>query len=179
MNQVSLAQPKSLIIAKQLLAKKQAANSLLRSPAASVSYQGTAAAVCHTLYAVCMLYFRTITVCLCVYAFNLLVVLCCICCVDFMGVITANVAGTAGGALPAAVTASTTTSPTAAISSTATTAATSANSAVAASAHNAASCITQSAAAAAVSNRLKDIKGHEYALVVFLAPVVLYYAIGG
>lgn len=49
-NQVSLAQPKSLIIAKQLLAKKQAANSLLRSPAASVSYQGTAAAVCHTLY---------------------------------------------------------------------------------------------------------------------------------
>ena len=177
MNQVSLAQPKSLIIAKQLLAKKQAANSLLRSPAASVSYQGTAAiclSVCHTLYAVCVPF-----LCVYVYVYNLLVVLSVVFYVDFMGVITANVAGTAGGALPAAVTASTTTSPTAAINSTATTAATSANSAVAASAHNAASSITQSAAAAAVSNRLKDIKGHEYALVVFLAPVVLYYAIGG
>jgi hypothetical protein len=39
-NQVSLAQPKSLIIAKQLLEKKKQSNSLLRSPTASVSYQG-------------------------------------------------------------------------------------------------------------------------------------------
>jgi hypothetical protein len=39
-NQVSLAQPKSLIIAKQLLDKKKQSNSLLRSPTASVSYQG-------------------------------------------------------------------------------------------------------------------------------------------
>jgi hypothetical protein len=30
-----------------------------------------------------------------------------------------------------------------------------------------------------VTNRLKDIRGHEYALVVFLIPVVLYYTIGG
>jgi hypothetical protein len=38
---------------------------------------------------------------------------------------------------------------------------------------------TAAAAATAVTNRLKDIRGHEYALVVFLIPVVLYYTIGG
>jgi hypothetical protein len=39
-NQVSLAQPKALIIARQLLEKKKQANSLLRSPTATVAYQG-------------------------------------------------------------------------------------------------------------------------------------------
>jgi hypothetical protein len=39
-NQVNLAQPKSVIIAKQLLEKKKTSNSLLRSPTATVSYQG-------------------------------------------------------------------------------------------------------------------------------------------
>jgi hypothetical protein len=52
-------------------------------------------------------------------------------------------------------------------------------SAAAAPSHSALSNIANSAAAAAVSSRLKDIRGHEYALVVFLAPVVLYYTIGG
>lgn len=42
-NQVNLAQPKALIIAKQLLEKKKQSNGLLRSPTASVSYQGKAA----------------------------------------------------------------------------------------------------------------------------------------
>ena len=39
-NQVNQAQPKAIIIAKQLLEKKKASNSLLRSATATVSYQG-------------------------------------------------------------------------------------------------------------------------------------------
>jgi hypothetical protein len=32
---------------------------------------------------------------------------------------------------------------------------------------------------AAVTNRIKEIKGHEYLLFILLLPVVLYYTIGG
>lgn len=52
MNQVNLAQPKALIIAKQLLEKKKQSNGLLRSPTASVSYQGEAALYHGTVCAV-------------------------------------------------------------------------------------------------------------------------------
>lgn len=41
------------------------------------------------------------------------------------------------------------------------------------------SSIANSEAATAVSNRIKDIRGHEYMLMALLVPVLLYYAIGG
>lgn len=109
---------------------------------------------------------------------------------DFIGVITANVAGTGGGAAGP--------TPTSAVINAAGASGSGAPAPVAskglgslfpsvAASNNSSSGASgasspppaPSAAAQAVSSRLKDIKGHEYVLVVFLVPVVLYYTIGG
>jgi hypothetical protein len=57
-NQVNLAQPKSIIIAKQLLEKRKQSNTLLRSVGATVSYQGNLA--CDVVVA----FWRLLEICL-------------------------------------------------------------------------------------------------------------------
>ena len=97
---------------------------------------------------------------------------------DFVGVITANVGdtGVSSGSMTAGVGPASMAPNTATGSSASTT-----GSNIPASAGNKSvvSSIANSEAAAAVTNRIKDIRGHEYMLIVLLAPVVLYYTIGG
>jgi len=187
-NQVNQAQPKSVIIAKQLLEKKKAANSLLRSPTATVSYQGvffcctdasfsSVGGLVNSAALKCQLLYVADFVNMCIFLS------------DFLGVVTANISGTvaaAGGSAPASSGSSASSSSAASSSTPASSGlsslfptASSSSSSASSSGSSAAAAIAKSEAAAAVSNRLHDIKGHEYVLFVFLVPVVLYYTIGG